>query len=208
LSILAGRNGSTAAHRIGQNAAKPSWEESVERIGQCHCGSLRVIATGEPDRVYLCHCKACQRRTGTAFHFGASFPKEQVRLDGERKVYERDTDSGYRIRFHFCPNCGTTLYWEGDRNPAVCGVAVGAFDTSAFSLPSDSIWEESMHPWLGLPEGIDHHEQARPPITIERNGPLARCCASIAKWSVTNTRLTTAIISVQIPVYQPFADCL
>jgi hypothetical protein len=47
----------------------------MERIGQCHCGSLRVIATGEPDRVYLCHCKACQRRTGTAFHFGTSYPK-------------------------------------------------------------------------------------------------------------------------------------
>jgi len=113
----------------------------VERIGQCHCGSLRVIATGEPDRVYLCNCKPCQRRTG-AFHFGATFPKEQVRLDGERKIYERDAPSGYRIRFHFCPNCGTTLYWEGDRNPAVCGVAVGAFDTSAFPPPSDSIWEE------------------------------------------------------------------
>jgi hypothetical protein len=54
----------------------------MERTGQCHCGSLRVITTGEPDRVYLCHCQACQRRTGTAFHFGASFPKEQVRLDG------------------------------------------------------------------------------------------------------------------------------
>jgi len=93
----------------------------VKRTGQCHCGALRVIATGEPDRVYLCHCKACQRRTGTAFHFGATFPKARVRLDGERKVYERAADSGYRIRFHFCPNCGSTLYWEGDRNPAVCG---------------------------------------------------------------------------------------
>ena len=89
----------------------------MERIGQCHCGSLRVIATGEPDRVYLCHCKACQRRTSTAFHFGASYPKERVRLDGERKIYERDADSGYRIRFHFCPNSGTTLIWEGDRKP-------------------------------------------------------------------------------------------
>jgi hypothetical protein len=59
--------------------------------------------------------------------------------------YERDADSGYRIRFHFCPNCGSTLYWEGDRNPAVCGVAVGAFDGSAFPPPSDSIWEESMY---------------------------------------------------------------
>src|ERR1700751_131452 len=77
----------------------------MERTGQCHCGSLRVIATGEPERVYLCHCDACQRRTGTAFHFGATYPKEPVRLDGERKIYERDADSGYRIRFHFCPNC-------------------------------------------------------------------------------------------------------
>jgi hypothetical protein len=58
-------------------------KEAVERIGQCHCGPLRVIATGESDRVYLCYCKARQRRTGTAFHFGASCPKERVRLDGE-----------------------------------------------------------------------------------------------------------------------------
>jgi hypothetical protein len=93
----------------------------MERTAQCHCGSLRVIATGDPERVYLCHCKACQRRTGTAFHFGATYLKERVRLDGERKIDERDADSGYRIRFHFCPNCGSTLYWEGYRNPAVCG---------------------------------------------------------------------------------------
>jgi hypothetical protein len=73
--------------------------------------------------------------------------------------------SGYRIRFHFCSNCGTTLYWEGDRNPAVCGVAVGAFDISTFPPPSDSIWEESMHRWLGLPPNMEHHQQGRPPVT-------------------------------------------
>jgi hypothetical protein len=160
------RSGSTAGEKIGETGlTAPRWRRSMERIGQCHCGSLRVIVTGEPDRVYLCHCKACQRRTGTAFHLGATFPKQQVRLDGDREIYERDADSGYRIRFHFCPNCGSTLYWEGDRNPAVCGVAVGAFETAAFQPPSDSIWEESMHPWLGLPEEMDHHEQARPPVT-------------------------------------------
>jgi hypothetical protein len=157
-----------AARRQWKKSAKAASNDggrrSMERTGQCHCGSLRVITTGEPDRVYLCHCQACQRRTGTAFHFGASFPKEQVRLDGERKVYERDAYSGYRIRFHFCPNCGTTLYWEGDRNPAVCGVAVGAFDISAFPPPSDSIWEESLHQWLGLPPNMEHHRQGRPPV--------------------------------------------
>jgi len=135
----------------------------MERIAECHCGALKVIAAGEPERVYLCHCQACRRRTGTAFHSGASYRKDQVRLEGERKIYERGADSGNRIRFYFCPNCGSKLYWEGDRNPAVCGVAVGAFDVTAFPPPSDSIWEESMHPWLGLPSATLRYPQGRPP---------------------------------------------
>jgi hypothetical protein len=139
--------------------------KAMERTAECHCGALKVIATGEPERVYLCHCQACRRRTGTAFHTGASYRKDQVRLEGERKIYERDADSGNRIRFYFCPNCGSNLYWEGDRNPAVCGVAVGAFDVEAFPPPSDSIWEESMHRWLGLPLATEHHPRGRPPVT-------------------------------------------
>jgi hypothetical protein len=135
----------------------------MERTGECHCGALKVIATGEPERVYICHCIACQRRTGTAFHYGATFKKEQVRLDGDRKVYERGADSGYLIRWHFCPGCGTTLYWEGDRNPAVCGVAVGGFGTEAFPPPSSSSFEETMFSWLGMPAEMAHHRQGRPP---------------------------------------------
>src|SRR6266571_8896140 len=68
-------------------SGKLAGEEPMERTAQCHCGSLRVIASGEPERVYLCHCKACQRRTGTAFHFGTSWLKGQVRIEGERKIY-------------------------------------------------------------------------------------------------------------------------
>lgn len=136
----------------------------MERTAACHCGRLKVIAAGEPERVYLCHCRACQRRTGTAFHFGASYQRDRVRLEGDSKVYERSADSGFKIRFYFCPHCGSNLYWEGDRNPVVCGVAVGAFETGDFPPPSDSIWEESMHPWLGLPPEIPHYRQARPPV--------------------------------------------
>src|SRR6516162_6413644 len=134
----------------------------MERTGQCHCGLLCVTTQGEPTRVYLCHCKSCQRRTGTAFHYGATFLKERVRRDGGRSTFERDAHTGSRIRFHFCPNCGSTVYWEGDRNPAVCGVAVVAFDTSALPPPGDSIWDEAMHPWLGLPPGT--------PVSISTSG--------------------------------------
>ena len=137
----------------------------MDRTARCHCGALRVTVSGEPERVYVCHCRACQRRTGTAFHFGASYRKDRVRLEGEHKIFERDADSGFNIRFYFCPYCGTNLYWEGDRNPAVCGVAVGAFDIGAFPPPSDSIWEESMHAWLGLSPEIPHYRRGRPPTS-------------------------------------------
>jgi hypothetical protein len=36
----------------------------MERVAECHCGQLRVVTSGEPNNVYVCHCKACQRRTG------------------------------------------------------------------------------------------------------------------------------------------------
>ena len=150
----------------------------MEQTGQCHCGSLRVIARGEPDRVYLCHCKACQRRTGTAFHFGATYPKEQVRLDGERKIYERDSDSGYCIRFHFCPSCGTTLYWEGDRNSAVCGVAVAHSTHRHFrrpttrSLRNRCIRGSVCRPGWTTTDRADHRPSKSGVLTGPKNSPV------------------------------------
>jgi hypothetical protein len=69
--------------------------ETMERTAQCHCGSLRVTASGEPERVYVCHCRACQRRTGGVVHFRSHYPKSQVRIEGDNRIYERDADSGF-----------------------------------------------------------------------------------------------------------------
>ena len=91
----------------------------------------------------------------------ASWPKAQVRIEGAEKIYARMADSGFEIRFHFCPNCGTSVFWEGDRNPATYGIAVGAFADPDFPPPTSSGWEESMHRWLGLPPGTAHFPQGR-----------------------------------------------
>jgi hypothetical protein len=139
-------------------------EGAIQRVGECHCGALKIIAAGEPERVYLCHCKACQRRTGTAFHFGVTYRRARVRLQGEYKIYERAADSGSRIRFYFCPTCGTNLRWESERNPTLCGVAGGALDNFDLS-PTSAIFEESMHRWLELPSVTEHHRQGRSPAT-------------------------------------------
>ena len=79
-------------------------EAAIQRVGECHCGALKIIAAGKPGRVYLCHCKACQRRTGTAFHFGVTYRRGQVRLEGEYNIYERGADSGSRDPVLFLPD--------------------------------------------------------------------------------------------------------
>ena len=136
----------------------------MERTATCHCGQLKVIASGEPERVYLCHCKACQRRTGTAFHYGTSWARSQVRVEGPYKIYARGADSGSQIRFYFCPECGSNLMWESERNPLGCGIAGGAFDERAsLPPPTSSVFEEDMHAWLGLPTVTEHHHKGRPP---------------------------------------------
>src|SRR5262245_17567903 len=124
----------------------------MERTAQCHCGSLRVVAAGEPDRVYVCHCTLCQRRTGAIMHSGAAYPKSQVRVEGASRIYARNAVNGYEIRFHFCLNCGSSVYWEGDRFPDK-RIAVGSFADPEFPAPTYSVFEESMHHWLGLPPG-------------------------------------------------------
>lgn len=136
----------------------------MERVAECHCRQMRVIAEGEPDRVYLCHCKACQRRTGTAFHFGVNYPRERVRIEGEYKLYQRGADSGSTIRFYFCPNCGSNLRWESERNPLLCGIAGGAFPPGSLPPPTAAVFEEDMHSWLVLPTVSEHHDKGRPPV--------------------------------------------
>jgi hypothetical protein len=130
----------------------------VERVAQCHCGAFRAIVSGEPVLTYVCHCKACQRRTGAVVHSGAYFLKQQVRAEGASKVYSRVADSGFAIHFYFCPTCGTSLYWDSEKRPDHLGVAVGCFADSSFPAPTLSCWEESQHGWLGLPPYTEHLE--------------------------------------------------
>jgi len=67
------------------------------RIGQRHCGSLRVTTTEEPDRVYLCYCKTRQRSTSTVFRYGATYLKDRAHPEDNREKYERDPDTGHQV---------------------------------------------------------------------------------------------------------------
>ena len=120
----------------------------------CSCGQLRVTCEGAPLRVSLCHCLECQKRTGSLFGVAARFLQERVTIEGRSTTYWRGTDDGNWVDFHFCPACGSTVFWELEVQPGVIAVAVGTFADPDFPMPARSVYQNRRHRWLELPEKI------------------------------------------------------
>ena len=121
------------------------------RQAACSCEQLRLTTEGDPVRISVCHCLACQRRTGSAFGVQARFPVENVRVEGRYREYVRISDAGEGGTFSFCPDCGATVFWSSEDQPDLIAVAVGAFADPAFPRPWVSVWEKRRHAWLDLP---------------------------------------------------------
>jgi hypothetical protein len=86
----------------------------------------------------------------------ARWPRGQVRIEGDATEYVRISDEGEERAYFFCPRCGATVYYWSD--PERIAVPVGGFADPTFPAPRISVWEGRMHPWVGLPDGIEHVE--------------------------------------------------
>lgn len=126
------------------------------RIAACSCGQLSARVTGEPVRNSICHCLACQRRTGSVFGQQARFLRENVAITGQSTAYTRVGDEGPGATFHFCPQCGATVYYEPAGLEAYVGIPVGAFADPDFPAPTVSVYEERMHRWVQPPPDAEH----------------------------------------------------
>src|SRR5215510_5842871 len=120
----------------------------LTRIANCACGQLRVTCAGDPVKVSQCHCLDCQKRTGSTYGIGAFFSRKSIEMIGAFRTYRRSSVSGFAVTFHFCPNCGSTVFWEPDRRPDAIAVAVGSFADPTFPAPSQSVYNEFRHRWV------------------------------------------------------------
>lgn len=104
--------------------------------GGCTCGKLRIVATGRPYRVSLCHCLTCRKHHGALFHASAIFPREAVTVEGEAR--------GYNDRF-FCPACGSPVFGcSGDE----IEVNLGTLDATDQFQPTYELWTVRRESWL------------------------------------------------------------
>lgn len=128
------------------------------RRAQCSCGQLAITCEGEPVRISICHCLACQRRTGSAFGAQARFPRARVAIEGRAKTYVRIADSGAALTHSFCPDCGATVYYIQTALPDIVAVPLGAFADPAFPPPRFSVYERRRHAWVSVPEGAERSD--------------------------------------------------
>lgn len=128
------------------------------RTAACTCGQLRITVQGEPRGVGLCHCLACQSRTGSVFAALAGFagPYEVV---GRATEYVRAGDQGARFRFRFCPVCGTNLFHTEEGEDDGVSIAVGAFADPDFPPPQVSVYDSRRHSWVQLPPGTTAYDK-------------------------------------------------
>lgn len=126
----------------------------TRRTASCGCGQLSITVEGEPGGVGVCHCLACQKRTGSVFAALAGFAPPW-KVTGIASVHVRTGDAGAKFIFRFCPMCGSTVFHteEGYEDRSV-SVAVGCFADPNFPPPQDSVYDCRRHGWVRLPDGI------------------------------------------------------
>ena len=128
----------------------------THRTASCSCGQLQAQVTSDPIRVSVCHCLACQRRTGSVFGAQARFASTSVTIAGPTKEYVRVGDEDSRATFRFCPECGSTVFYTAEGFEGSIAIPVGAFADPKFPSPTFSVYEERMHSWVSMPPGVEH----------------------------------------------------
>ena len=131
------------------------------RTASCRCGQLKATATGEPVRVSVCHCLNCKKRSGSAFAVQARWPKTQATIEGASKTFVIVADSGNKATFHFCPECGSDVYYEidgkfDDKFNDLIAIPLGTFDDPFFGTPEYSFWDGRKHAWVEITGDLEH----------------------------------------------------
>jgi hypothetical protein len=132
--------------------------EPIVREARCVCGDLRIRLKGEPMLVSSCCCTRCQRRTGALFGVTVYFhPDQAIARDGTWSTFHLPDGS---TTFHFCPRCGSNVWWVPDEEKDVFGVAGGCFADPTLPSPKRMVHTRNKHPYVRPPDNIPLYEDA------------------------------------------------
>jgi hypothetical protein len=131
--------------------------------GGCLCGNVRYRVTGRPVTALVCHCRFCQKTTGSSFYAQAMFTHDAVEFTGgELSRYDhRSEGSGKLVGVHFCPRCGSMLTLTLERWPHLRTISRGTFDDPDWFRADAHIWTELAQTGVVLPADMDCFDRMR-----------------------------------------------
>ena len=133
--------------------------------GRCLCGRVQYSLTGDPVFTGICHCRNCQRYTGSAFETALVFPSASVNVQGELKTYRDTGDSGQPVFRRFCPNCGSGMIAEASVMPGLTIVLAGTLDDPSFYKPEMEVYCSSAQPWTSASSNERARFPKMPPLS-------------------------------------------
>ena len=131
--------------------------------GHCLCGAVSYTINAEPVRMAQCHCKDCQRASGTGHMSLAFFNRDDVEMSGETASFGATADSGNTNTRHFCPTCGSRVYGENSARPGLIGIAVGCADDNEWFATQAVVYAKRRPGWDVTSEDVPNFEAMPPP---------------------------------------------
>ena len=122
--------------------------------GGCSCGQARFSADAEPAFVGVCHCRACQKKSGSAFAVIVALPEQALTVTGEVTTYDAIGDSGKGVHYRFCPRCGSPVTRNADMFPDLMMIHAGTLDDPSLGEAADGDLLRREAPWVELGGGL------------------------------------------------------
>jgi hypothetical protein len=130
--------------------------------GGCLCGAVRYEVEGAPVFTGLCHCRDCQKATGSGHMPAMAMPQTAVKITGEVKAYSVTAESKRTLTRNFCPTCGSLIFAAPEGMQGMILLAAGTLDDPSAYKPQVAIYTRSRPEWAHVGGGIPEFEAAPP----------------------------------------------
>lgn len=119
--------------------------------GGCLCGAVRYETSTQPLAMGFCHCRSCQRATGSGYIPWVLLQAAHINITGEYKEFKSVGDSGKPVYRGFCTECGSRVFFRSDAMPGLSSVSAASLDNPALFEPQMRLWTQDAQAWDTIP---------------------------------------------------------